>query len=280
MTRSGALLFEMDASIETLRRGNADAGAVLQPDRRLPQPAARLERGVNDTMTTTRRQYPAMHVAGRVPLRNSWTLRSGVLVGVVALHAIALLVAVRVRMSPDPQVPAVALMHVDLLALDAPSPASPVREPLPLPPVETPTLAMPVVDLPAWQDVAPPVESVPVAPAPAVVSSPVPAQSSAPVLVGADQVDYLRRPAPRYPHSARRARLQGTVLLWVLIDPEGRPQEVRVERSSGYEQLDREGRDAVLHALFKPYRVRGIARSAQAIVPIEFTLGSSPASRS
>lgn len=225
-------------------------------------------------MTKTGSHYPAVRVAGSVPRRRSWTLRSAVLAGVVVLHALALVAAMRARISRDPQAPAVAPMRVDLLVEDAPLQAPPAREPPPLAPLETPALRMPVVDIPSPQQLAPLV-----APAPAVVATPALAQSSAPVLLGADQVDYLRRPAPGYPHSARRARLQGTVLLWVLIDPEGRPQEVRVQRSSGYEQLDREGRDAVLRALFKPYREQGIARSAQVIVPIEFTLGRNPARR-
>ncbi len=98
------------------------------------------------------------------------------------------------------------------------------------------------------------------------------ARSDEPVMLDVDQVDYIRMPEPRYPRSAKQARLQGTVMVWVLIGTDGRPREVRVHRSSGYEQLDREGCDAVLHTQFKPYRLNGETRIAQAIVPIEFSL--------
>jgi protein TonB len=99
-------------------------------------------------------------------------------------------------------------------------------------------------------------------------------------MLDASDVDYLRMPAPRYPRAAKQARLQGTVLVWVLIDSEGHPRDVRVHRSSGYEQLDREGCDAVRRAMFRPYRRDGVGRSAQVIVPIEFTLTIRTASHS
>jgi TonB family protein len=69
------------------------------------------------------------------------------------------------------------------------------------------------------------------------------------------------------------------VLVWVLIDAEGRPAEVRIHRSSGHALLDREGHDAVKAALFKPYRREGVALAAQAIVPVEFALTVRTASR-
>jgi len=85
-------------------------------------------------------------------------------------------------------------------------------------------------------------------------------------------VDYLQRVEPRYPPMARRARAQGTVFLRVIIGPDGKPVEVRVERSSGHEVLDVAARTAVLKWLFRPYQENGIARAASVIVPIEFSI--------
>jgi protein TonB len=96
--------------------------------------------------------------------------------------------------------------------------------------------------------------------------------ADAPVPV--DSVEYLRQVPPRYPPQARRARAQGIVYLSVVIDHDGRPREVRIHRSSGSELLDSAARDAVLQFLFRPYRENGVARSAQVIVPVEFSLKS------
>ncbi len=141
------------------------------------------------------------------------------------------------------------------------------------------TEVVPAIDLPPLDLPAAPVAIDVVAPAAAATAAPqpvalaIPTADSGPARVDASQVDYLRRPEPRYPSAARRARLQGTVLLWVLIDLDGRPLEVRVHRSSGFELLDREGYAAVLHAMFRPYREHGVARMAEVIVPVEFSLG-------
>ena len=79
---------------------------------------------------------------------------------------------------------------------------------------------------------------------------------------------------PRYPPKAKRARLQGTVYLVVLIDEEGNPKDVRIHRSSGFEMLDTAAREAVCTFRFRPHRVNGVAHSARAIVPIQFSLAS------
>ena len=70
------------------------------------------------------------------------------------------------------------------------------------------------------------------------------------------------------------------MLLIVLIDPEGHARDVRVHRTSGFEQLDVAARDAVWAALFKPHRENGVARSARVIVPIQFSLTVRTASAS
>ncbi len=95
------------------------------------------------------------------------------------------------------------------------------------------------------------------------------AQTDLPPVV--ESVEYVRPPAPVYPAESSRKRERGTVLLRVLVDSRGRPAQVRVEHSSGYERLDRAARNAVEKALFRPYEVNGVARPAQVLIPIEFT---------
>jgi TonB family protein len=93
-------------------------------------------------------------------------------------------------------------------------------------------------------------------------------QSAAPPMV--ESVEYVRAPAPVYPAESKRKRERGTCLLRVMVDSSGRPAQIQVERSSGYERLDSAAREAVEKALFHPYEVNGIAQPAQVLIPIEF----------
>ncbi|HEU0152474.1 MAG TPA: TonB family protein [Arenimonas sp.] len=80
-------------------------------------------------------------------------------------------------------------------------------------------------------------------------------------------------PAPRYPRQALRSGATGTVLLRVLVDEQGRPQEVVIETSSGHRELDRAARDQVLAKWrFHPATHQGRAIRAYALVPIGFDL--------
>ncbi len=198
------------------------------------------------------------------------TRRGGAFAAVVALHVAALVVAVNVRVRAD-EPAKVSVIKVAFVETTTPQEAPPELpppkvDPPPPPEFEMPVVLIPVIDVPDSHAIATP----PPPPPPAVRQ--VVARSDEPVMLDVDQVDYIRMPEPRYPRAAKQARLQGTVMVWVRIDTEGWPREVRVHRSSGYEQLDREGCDAVLHTQFKPYRLHGEARTAQFIVPIEFSL--------
>lgn len=84
---------------------------------------------------------------------------------------------------------------------------------------------------------------------------------------------YAEASAPPYPRAALRAGHQGTVLLQVLVDVDGRPLEVRIERGSGYRQLDEAARRHVLrHWRFQPALRDGRAVQAIGLVPVDFRL--------
>jgi protein TonB len=85
-----------------------------------------------------------------------------------------------------------------------------------------------------------------------------------------ESVEYVRAAPPVYPKESQRRREHGTVILRVLVDSEGRPAQIQVERSSGFERLDSAAREAVAKFLFRPYEVNGIARPAQVLIPIGF----------
>lgn len=83
----------------------------------------------------------------------------------------------------------------------------------------------------------------------------------------------LVAPPPRYPAQARRAGMQGTVVLRVLVDAQGRPQQIVIQDSSGHRLLDRAARRQVLERWrFKPAMRGGHAVAAWALVPVVFTL--------
>ena len=208
-----------------------------------------------------------------VPRLQRLTRRGTVLVSIISLHVLAAIGFTAVRHAPLPVADAkpidVVLMQ-DALRDRPPEPVQPRLADI------RPDIVMPDVLFAA--DV----------PAPAAITVPVAAPAAVPVstdgavsgAVDISEVDYLRPPAPRYPPTAKRARAQGIVFLLVLIDTQGHVRDVRVHRTSGFEQLDAAARDAVLAALFKPHRENGVARSARVIVPIQFSLTVRTASAS
>jgi TonB family protein len=58
-------------------------------------------------------------------------------------------------------------------------------------------------------------------------------------------------PDPEYSEEARRAKLQGTCVLWVLVGADGKPHDVRVARSLGM-GLDEKSIEAIRSWRFEP----------------------------
>ena len=86
-------------------------------------------------------------------------------------------------------------------------------------------------------------------------------------------LQYAAAPPPSYPAAARRMHFEGTVLLAVLVDTNGRPLRVEVRESSGHRQLDEAARDQVLARWrFQPAMRDGRAIQAIGLVPVDFRL--------
>jgi protein TonB len=83
---------------------------------------------------------------------------------------------------------------------------------------------------------------------------------------------YRRTPLPPYPAAAREQRLEGVVLLSVLVGADGRVVDVGVATSSGSWILDDAAAGAVKKWTFVPAR-RG-SRSVESVVevPVKFAL--------
>jgi len=84
--------------------------------------------------------------------------------------------------------------------------------------------------------------------------------------------DYLKNPVPEYPFAARRLGLQGTVIVRVLVNPNGRAERVLLEKSSGAQILDDAALRAVERWLFVPARRGNQQISAWVDVPVRFRL--------
>lgn len=56
----------------------------------------------------------------------------------------------------------------------------------------------------------------------------------------------------RYPKSLRNAGIEGVVTVWIRLDAEGRPIDVRIRESSGYPSLDAVAREVSLEMIFSP----------------------------
>jgi len=136
-------------------------------------------------------------------------------------------------------------------------------------------LPRPVSPAPATIETAPALAAAaPEAPRAAVESRTAAPTAEAPATPPLFSAAYLRNPAPAYPAVARRSGDQGTVMLKVLVSPEGAPLRVELDQSSGSKPLDSAALDAVKGWRFVPAR-----RGAQNIegwvrVPVVFKLES------
>jgi TonB family protein len=81
----------------------------------------------------------------------------------------------------------------------------------------------------------------------------------------------LYDPDPEYSEEARKAKYQGTVILWVVVGADGRPQNMRVVRSLGL-GLDEKAIEAVKKWKFKPGMKNGQAVPVQVNVEVSFRL--------
>jgi TonB family protein len=81
----------------------------------------------------------------------------------------------------------------------------------------------------------------------------------------------LFTPEPEYSEEARRAKYQGTVVLWLVVGPDGRPRDLRVLRSLGL-GLDEKAVEAVRQWKFEPARKNGTPVAVRINVEVDFKL--------
>jgi len=81
----------------------------------------------------------------------------------------------------------------------------------------------------------------------------------------------LNTPDPDYSEEARKAKYQGTVVLWLIVDQGGRPRDVKVARSLGM-GLDQKAIEAVRKWTFEPAMKDGKPVAVQINVEVNFRL--------
>ena len=191
---------------------------------------------------------------------------------VIVLHAVALGVLM-MPMQSEPRTSAQDVVIVPDILRPAPPPAAPlpprqvVRQPTHATPRPTPDLAPPT----------PPVDEVIVdhgeqyvPPAPDTPVSNDQFDDVEPAV--ADLVVRQGTPPP-YPLAPLRAGEQGTVILRILVDAQGLPTDVRIEKSSGVRALDQAALQHVRRTWrFVPAMRDGRAIPAIALLPIRFSL--------
>lgn len=91
-----------------------------------------------------------------------------------------------------------------------------------------------------------------------------------PVLTAAD---YARAPTPpRYPPRMLQRRIEGTVVIRALVDPQGVTRTVRVHRSSGFPELDVAAETAARGWVFRPARRGGVTILHWVEIPVRFRI--------
>lgn len=197
--------------------------------------------------------------------------RSSAISATLALHALAALAIlappafVAVEKAQEPLVQPITLKREEpppppppILEVLKPKPKAPIVR---APPKPEPVRADPIVTAEPTTMSYPPVAD------PDPVAEPATPVETAPSALG-----YKSMKAVPYPRIAATQRMEGTVILRVLVGADGVPQEIRIDKSSGHVVLDRAARDAVMKWRFEPGTRNGEPFAAYGLVPIAFKL--------
>jgi protein TonB len=194
-------------------------------------------------------------------------------VGVVAaLHLLLGAVLVQQQVIPPHRVQSA----IRLLDLNTPPPAP---EAPPPPELAEPEIYVPppAIDLPrpaptVTVTVAEP-QPAPVPPAVVKSIAVAPRPTAPPSVMASDLgATMISARPPVYPMESRRKHEQGTVVLMLMLDTEGRVADIRVERSSGHDRLDRAALSAVRQWRWSPTVRDGVPVAVRGLVEIPFVL--------
>lgn len=200
-----------------------------------------------------------------------WALQTGLLRRAVEVIVPAVLLTEYVsppapvtKAEPPPPAPAPKPQRVQS---KAPTPR-PAPEPQPI--ADTTPSPNAIQVSPAKAEPTPPAPITATGPATPVAAPPAPAAPK--IELPSSNASYLQNPAPAYPAISKRMGEQGKVVLRVYIDAEGLPQKIEINRSSGFDRLDRQAQDTVMRWKFVPGKRNGVPEAMWYLVPINFVL--------
>ncbi len=201
-----------------------------------------------------------------------WALQTGLLHRAVEVIVPAVLLTEYVsppapvtKAEPPPPAPAPKPQRTPQTKAPAPRPA-----PEPLPVADTTPSPNAITVSPAKADPEPPAPITAAAPAAPVEAAPAPAAPK--IELPSSSAAYLQNPAPAYPAISKRMGEQGKVVLRVFIGTDGLPQKIEINRSSGFDRLDRQAQDTVMRWKFVPGKRNGVPEAMWYLVPINFIL--------
>jgi len=197
------------------------------------------------------------------------------LVGIVLLHLVLIGSLYGFHQHNDP-------VRVDVLSvrlLQASPPVEAPVKPVPVPPVPQPLpKPKPVINRVVTEKPAPaPVPEPkplpePPPPAPKPVEQPPEPALAAPIVPPRFDAAYLNNPSPSYPALSRRNGEAGKVMLRVQVSSDGRPQQIELQRSSGFSRLDDAAMTAVRQWRFIPAKRGDENLTEWVLVPLVFKL--------
>jgi periplasmic protein TonB len=132
-----------------------------------------------------------------------------------------------------------------------------------------PEFEQPQIQTPPIEDTIPEIEVPTDEPAPAAITA---QQSPTPPVPETANMQVSRRVDPVYPAASRRAGEEGTGVFRVLVDPNGRPQDVSVVTSTGHPRLDEAAMVAIKKWSFKAAMQGGQAVQSYTKVQVKFEL--------
>ena len=145
-----------------------------------------------------------------------------------------------------------------------------IADPTPAPDAPTGTLETDSTPLADATPLAPPAPPAP--PTPPAPPAPPAAPTGGAVQLPSSNAAYLNNPRPNYPSISRRMGEQGKVMLRVLVDENGVPQQIEIKESSGFDRLDKAALASVQRWRFVPGKRNGVPEAMWNIVPVNFVL--------
>lgn len=205
-----------------------------------------------------------------------WALRAGLLQRaaeiVVAVEVVSEVIVPSVAVPPPPPV----------AAPRQPSVTTPVAMPPAAAPPPAPQLAAPVNPDPAPNAptavavVATPLPPItqPVSPAPVAARTETRSVTPTPprLELPSSAADYLHNPTPEYPPRSKWLGEQGTVQVRVLIGADGVPQKADIQKSSGFDRLDKAALATAMAWRYVPGKRAGTPEAMWFTVPITFVI--------